>query len=419
LVADFTASDPQISAIKLDTPAGFNTGTEQIADKYDCFYLPYNAVPSVQLSALLNLDPFRAADKTFDKSDVVGNILSQLSRDNKTWGLPVIIEPAFLKYDAQQFDKAALPQPTGGWALDQFNDALKALKPDDKTPPPFIASGTGGTHLLILIAAYGGLPLDFRTDPPTINYSDQKNLDAIKQVLDLAKKGYIKYDEIGKVGFNFGLGGSSTAPIMNQTLNGFNFGGNNNVAQAATYRPVSYPTGNTYNAVSYSIGSLYISAKTQNAEGCYRWISTIAKNPDLFSAMPAYRSLINDPARAAIQGANVVALYNQIDKMLQAPNTVSIPSLFAGGGTGAQTGAFYQFWMFRAFDGYVLKGKDLEPGLQDAEAMSKALQGCVDALPPYDPTSNDSRIQYFKGYANCVVKIDPTFAPLFALINIK
>src|SRR5258707_2878364 len=70
LVADFTSSDPQVGAITLDVPTGFNTGTEQLADRYDCFYLPYNAVPNVQLSALLNLDPFMATDNTFDKNDV-------------------------------------------------------------------------------------------------------------------------------------------------------------------------------------------------------------------------------------------------------------------------------------------------------------------------------------------------------------
>jgi hypothetical protein len=47
--------------------------------------------------------------------------------------------------------------------------------------------------MLTLIAAYGGLPLDTRTDPPTVNFSDPATVNALQQVLDLVKNGYISY----------------------------------------------------------------------------------------------------------------------------------------------------------------------------------------------------------------------------------
>jgi hypothetical protein len=44
---------------------------------------------------------------------------------------------------------------------------------------------------MMLIAAYGGLPIDYRTTPATLNFTDPATISAIQQVLDLAKNGYI------------------------------------------------------------------------------------------------------------------------------------------------------------------------------------------------------------------------------------
>src|SRR6185369_7116430 len=97
-----------------------------------------------------------------------------------------------------------VPEPQNGWTVDEFSDALQRLKLDPSYPAPFLPNQGGGTHLLILMAAYGGLPLDYRTDPVTANFTDPTNVDAIRQVLDLAKNGYIKYEKLGSFG-----GGSS------------------------------------------------------------------------------------------------------------------------------------------------------------------------------------------------------------------
>src|SRR5262249_10809406 len=216
---------------------------------------------------LLNLDPFLAADTTFDKADLVGNIMAQLTRDNKVWALPVIIEPEILRYNSLQFSKSGAIDPGISWTIDAFNDAVKALKPNPTDPAPFQAQNPGGTHLLILIAAYGGLPLDYRTSPATINYTDPKTEDAIRQVLDLAKNGYIKYEELGGMNFRaFGGARPNTeANIYTQALNAFNARQNLDAQQPTNdtnpYKPTTYPRGTQFSASSYSIATTYISAK--------------------------------------------------------------------------------------------------------------------------------------------------------------
>ncbi len=413
LIQDFTSADPQVGQITLNTGVA---QIEKLVEQNDCFYMPYNAVPNVSLNLLLNLDPFISADSSFDKSDVEGSIMVQVQRDNKTWALPITIEPSILQYDSDRFSKAGALAPTAGWTIDAFKDALKTLKIDPKDPPPFIGANTGGAHLLMLIAAYGALPLDYRTDPPAINFTDPATVDAIRQVLDLAKQGYIKYDALGNIMSAFSFGGKVDAPIYTDSLSLFGFRRNPNDTQtSSSYKPTTYPRGSKYAAVSYGITTAYISATSKNPEACYRWISAITKLPDLFTAMPARRSQLADPVLAQAQGADIVALYNEIDALLKDPNTISIPSQFSGG--ASPTGFLLQHWLYEAFDKYVLKDGDLDAALKEAEGMAKGFQECTVNLPPLDASSQQKAKEYIKAFGDCAVKVDPRLKPLFDLIK--
>src|SRR5205823_271053 len=135
----------------------------EATQQYDCFYLPYNAIPGAKLDGLLNLDPFLSADKSFDPADVVGNVVAQLQRDGKTWALPIGLDPTLMKYNAELFSKAGVPAPAVSWTITDFVNALKTLK-STMTGPVFDPSLPGGQYLLMLIAAYGAIPLDYRTN---------------------------------------------------------------------------------------------------------------------------------------------------------------------------------------------------------------------------------------------------------------
>src|SRR5258707_1334103 len=352
--------------------------------KYDCFYLPMNGVPGAPLDQLLPLDPLMAADTTFDKSDMVGNTLSQLMQDNKIWAMPSVITPTILKYDPLRFSQAGLPAPTNSWTVNQFTDALKALRGDPQNPAPFIPTNSGGSYMFILIAGYGGLPLDYRVNPVKIDYTSDANVNAIKQVLDLAKNKYIQYTPLGGLNVDFGPVKYATVPtLITTTLNGFT----TQVTFSSTtsdptqsYKWVMYPKGNHFTGLSYDIGTAYIDASARSPDACYLWISMLAKHPELFNAMPARRSLIGDPAIAASNGPDLTAAYQQIAVTLQDPNTVAFPSAFSA---LTNLPAFvYQHWLFQAFDNYVLHDGDLNSGLKDAEDKSKAVQGCLQNLPP-------------------------------------
>jgi ABC-type glycerol-3-phosphate transport system substrate-binding protein len=410
LVADFIASDPEVGAVNLESTQEQDLAT--LAEQYDCFILPSNAAEGSDVSMLLSLDPLLDNDPTFDRNDVIGNTLAQLQQDNKTWALPLAIQPQMLEYDSQQFAQAGVPEPVNGWSAEAFTDALRMLKPYDTDPAPFVPNDPSGSYLLMLIAAYGGLPLDYRTDPATINFTDPATVDAIRQVLDLAANGYISYSTLAaSEGFVVVQGENSTDAITTSTLSRFNFRprGGSSSASTTTLAQAMYPQGSQYGVIAYEITTGYISATTQNPNATYRFLSAVARSPQLFSGMPVRQSLVNDPAVVASQGADVAAIYQQLDTLLRAPNTIVFPTFTIGRGGGGLS-MMDSYWLRRAFDRYVSEGADLDAELADAEMYTKAYRECTQNIV-IDTAANAAGGpgQMFQQISQCATSVDPTF----------
>jgi len=409
---EFVANDSQVSQIVQDVRVG---GVEEYTENSDCFFLQQNVVPSADLQSLLNIDPYLDADPNFDRADVLPGVLPQLQRENLTWAFPLMIQPQILRYDYDQFiEKGAIP-PENGWTIDQFNDSMVTLKPTPDDVAPLVPRGFGGDYVLILTAAYGGLPLDYRTDPPTLNFTDPATVDALRQVLDLAKNGYIDYDELGSFGPTFAIGNEEITDLIYTELAGpFSLG---NLLGTDTdddpYRATTYPTGNQFNAAVYEIGGLYISANSQSADACYRLVSWLGRRPDLASAMPARYSLLNDPNLAAAQGQDVVNFYNQVANLMAQPNTVHFPSQFGG---GSPEGLLLSLWLNRAFDAYVLEDADLLQNLEEMQAIASGYLDCTAGIPDFDPAAFEDQLDYFREFADCAVLVDPSLESLFAAI---
>ncbi len=408
IIADFVASDPEVGGVILEVTQEQDLAT--LAGQYDCFILPSNAVEGSDVSPLLNLDPLLDSDPTFDRNDVIGNTLAQLQQNNMTYALPLAIEPQMLEYDPQQFANAGVPEPVNGWTPEAFSDALKMLKPYDTDPAPFVPNDPSGSYLLMLIAAYGGLPLDYRTDPPTVNFTDSATVDAIRQVLDLAKNGYIEYSAlVSEGGFVVAIGGeNSTSAITTNTLNQIRRFGPTPPSQT-TMIQTTYPQGSQYGAVSYQITTGYISATAQNPEAAYRFLSTVARNPQLFSGMPARQSLVSDPEVIAAQGQDMTAIYQQLDALLRAPNTIIFPTFTAGRGGGPLS--FMQtYWLQRAFDNTIVNDADLDTHLADAQQITTAYMECAaNIVVDTSATTGDPGAR-FEEIAQCATSVDPTFS---------
>ncbi|MHB8751861.1 MAG: ABC transporter substrate-binding protein [Aggregatilineales bacterium] len=255
LAVSFAKQDPLVGQVSIDLGDVLSIA----ATKFDCFYLPFNAVPDADLKKILNISPLADSDPTFNKADFIGSTLTQMTRANKLWGMPIQLEPAVMIYNSQVFKQLGVPTPTN-WTIDSFTSALKTLRTDPKALPPFVpfAKNQDGTSLLMLITAYGGLPIDYRTTPPTINFTSPETVTAIQEVLDLVKQGYMQYAPLGSFASPDNAPGLTTgATLYADTLNVNTFP----AGSSTPYKPTLYPSGSKYTAVSYSIGSAYISAK--------------------------------------------------------------------------------------------------------------------------------------------------------------
>ncbi len=414
---DFVASDPEVGEIVLDTPDGFGNNLSEMTQNYDCFYLSSNAVQGADLSTLLSLDPLLSSDPNFNPNDLVGNVLAQVQRENQTWAMPLSIQPDVMLYSQPDFNQAGAYDPYPGWTVSDFEDALRTLKihPDD--PAPFVPQNSGASYMLVLLAAYGGLPIDYSTDPITLHFDDAATVDAAQQVLDLARNGYIKYEQLGGAfgarGLAFGFGSDEDVALYNQLVNSFtlNFTRNN-----SDYKLTTFPTGSQISAVSYDLGTAYISASTQHPEACYRFISTLTQNPALFDAMPANITLLDSTALVNSQGQETADYYKGMADLMSNPNTILIPTAFSGG-VGAVGEFLTTDWLNRAFDSYVLDNADLQAALEDAQLKATTFQQCIEGLPGFDPGSGNDPQGYFQQLTTCATQADPKPARAFPVGN--
>jgi hypothetical protein len=262
------------------------------------------------------------------------------------------------------------------------------------------------------MAAYGAIPYDHRTNPPTLNFSDPATIDAMRQVLDLAKGGYIDYQELANSSGGF-FGGGNEVPIMPDNLNAGNWRLMNRSEPEMADDPyllTTYPVGSQYTPLAYSVGADYIADTAVNPEACYRWISTLAQHPDLMMAMPAHRSQLSDPALAAAVGDDVLALYQQYDALLQDPNVIVFGRY---GYSSSYRGAWMeQRWLNRVYDNYVLEDGDLEADLAQLESDVAVYRECLANVPEYSSLGEDATEEEWAALnhqvADCAIAIDPT-----------
>jgi hypothetical protein len=294
---------------------------------------------------------------------------------------------------------------------------LQALATEPDNLPAFVPQTGGATYLWMLMAAYGVLPYDHRVDPPTLDLEDPVTRDTLRQVLDLARDGYIQYQELA----GFGGGGgmiNNESPIYTDTLSVESWRmryRNDPDMVGPSYRLTTYPTGSTFTPMSYSLGAVYIDDNSLNVEACYRWATTIGQHPELLSGIPARMSQLDDPALAAALGDDVMNLYRVYADKLAQPNVIVFGRY---GVTSTYRGAFIeQRWVNRAFDRYVLEDADLDTELDQSAADIATFRQCLENVPDYttlgaDATSEE-QMALFRQLADCAIAVDEMLAEMF------
>ena len=242
---------------------------------------------------------------------------------------------------------------------------------------------------MMLIAAYGGLPIDYRTTPGDAQLHRPGDRRRHPAGARPRQKRLHQLPAACSTGGGFRIvasaDGNDQNAITTDSLGGFRRfiggpnGGNNRHAPRRRIPAEPTPARATASARATSAPT------AQNPDACYRWLSYVAQHVDVFGAMPARLSQINDPTMQASLGDNA-GFYQQYAQLLSDPNTIVFPS--ASGGNASISDFLIQFWLNRAFDNYVLNDADLNAELSDAQTYATAFQQCVAALPPASTTSD-------------------------------
>ncbi|QPC80516.1 extracellular solute-binding protein [Phototrophicus methaneseepsis] len=411
LALDFVAEDPEVRHIEL-----LSNFSSQDQEDVDCYYSTFSSLSSMDLSEppILNLDPLINADPNFDRADFVPHVLDQLTVSDRLWGLPLTIEPAILWYRPDLFEEANVPAPENGWTVSEFADALQMLYANSDEFAPFQPSYDMSSYLFMLMAAYGVVPYDYRTTPPTLNLTDPVAVETIRQVLDLAKNGYMDYYELAGTGGG-GFSSNNQSPLIGDRLNLMSWRIQFLNTEGNQLEMTTFPVGTQYTPVSYQVGAGYINVDTAHPEGCYRWLSYISQHPEVFNTMPARLSQFDNPSVAA-RGEGVVAVYQSYAELFASPDLI----VFDDFGSSNYDGGFVeQIWINEVFDAYVLEDADLESELANTEANIMVYRDCIEGLPGFDTLTDnrDEAIALMRDYAACAIGIDPAMQERFSYLD--
>lgn len=408
VVQEFVDADPQVGHIELMT----NSRGPDDYEVVDCAYTPYNSVAWIDLSLIQPLEPFLSTDSNFDTSDIPEKLWPAVTRDEMVYGLPITITPLMMWYNPNTFENAGAFPPQNGWMASDFIDALKVLKESQPGSTPYSSQNYSNTFYVLMAASLGGVAVDYTTYMPTYHLADPAVVEALRQTLDLAKDGYITYNELGGEQTFFG-GGSQTALYDSS---GGVYSWDDIGTDWNPYVPVTFPRGTDSIPLSFNVGAAFIMSHTPYADACYRWISTIAQRPDLFNEMPARRSHATDPDLVATRGQTAADFYTTLFDMMDSPESVFVPSA-AFGSSNSSTGAYIaEIWFNQAMDAYVLEDRDLETALADAQTRIDEYSACIADFPPYDTSLGYEDGQweaYYKQFTDCAVSVDPALAPRF------
>ncbi len=375
-IADFVAQDSQVGNVELSL--------NQPESPWDCQAVSTRAVPGLR-ETLIDLRPLIQADARFDAQDLITGILDEVTAEGQIVGYPLYIEPLVMFFNPAAFDAVGWPYPSSGWTFTDFVDTVRTLD------GVFAPRREAGVPYLMLIAAAGGLPIQAGEHLPVFDFVSEQNIEAIRSVLDLAKAGEIHYDRLDYISvINFVF----DPAIFSDSVGFFSA----DVRANEGYRLAAFPTGSVHAPVSYSTTVGVINKETPFIDACYRWLSFLSLNQQVFTAMPAWRSQFDEADIS--QGADAEAVYRSFDTLLSQPNAVLIST------AGRIETSFIAYFLFQAFNAYVLDGALLEDALSTAQQQAERFTECVGGI--------DEMANYTTAVIDCAVLIDPGLETLFS-----
>jgi ABC-type glycerol-3-phosphate transport system substrate-binding protein len=412
LAKRFTEANPDI-VVEIKQPDLTQTSLDipDVAKDVDCFMWAPSLQDPKNLEAILNLEPFLDADKSFNKSDFYPATLDQFTEQGQLWALPAEVTPYVIEYNRDLFDAAKVDYPKPGWTLDDFLATAKALTKGDGNMKQYgyVGDYFEANDLVLMLQALGAKLVDTTQDPPKVIFDDATMRSALQWYADLYSKHDVK--PLFATDYTKLLTDASTKLIERETLID-----NGRAAMWSAYAGMPNLTGSTkrptmnIGVVSLPIGSggskggnyvssngYYISADTPAKQACWKWISYLGSAVDVKQGLPARKSVAESEAYRQKVGTERAAAYQA---SLGEGGKSSVYEFFSGKSSWL---SYSIFWLAKAY-GDVADGKvPADKALADAQKLADDYRACV----AQNKAESDVKQQ-----RKCLKQVDPTIPNL-------
>jgi ABC-type glycerol-3-phosphate transport system substrate-binding protein len=394
---------PDLTQATLDIP--------DVAKDVDCFMWAPSLQDLKNLEAILNLEPFLDADKSFDKNDFYPATIDQFTEQGQLWALPAEVTPYVIEYNRDLFDAAKVAYPKPGWTMDDFLATAKALTKGsgDAKQYGYVGDYYEANDLVLMLQALGAKLVDTTQDPPKLVFDDATMRSALQWYVDLHSKHDVK--PMFVTDYTKLLTDAATALGERETMID-----NERAAMWSAYAGMPNLTGSTkrptmnIGVAPLPIGAAgskggnyvasngyYISADTQAKQACWKWITYLTEQVDVKQGLPARKSVATSEAYKQKVGAERAAAYQA---SLGESGTSSVYEFFSGKNSWL---SYSIFWLAKAYgqvaDGTAPAGK----ALADAQKLSDDYRACV--------VQNDAQSDV-KQQRKCLKQVDPSIPDL-------
>ena len=387
LVEQFQKTHPDI-IIELETPQGFRGGLDlaEMAAEYDCF----QASPSFgedSLAAIMNMEPFLAADPAISKEDFFPSVLDQFTYQGQIWGIPGSVTVNVMNYNKDLFDAAHIAYPDMNWTTSDFLEMAVALTQgaDEDKQYGYVPSFSEINDLITMMDRLGAELFDDSVDPPRLVFNTPEVIQAVRWYASLSTEHEVtpvidqETDDPG-AGFrerqtliNEGRAAMWTDGGVGGGFRGFVVfrgpGGTANLNVGVV--PLPAGPNSAKGSGFQSVDGYFISAQTQAREACWEWITFLTEQPTVASGLPARQSVAESAEYRQQAGAE------RADAYLSSVSGGSQASFFQRMSDEGSWLWFASNWLSDAYDSIINEDTTVEEALNAAQEMVDAYLDCV------------------------------------------
>lgn len=385
LARTFQEQNPDV-AIELRTPdfSGGPIYLHNLAANSDCLLWYGGAISEQERVAVLNLEPFLAADPELGKADFYPQALDAFSHQGQLWGAPGGINVMLIMYNKALFDQAGIPYPQSNWTMDEFLAAAIALTAGDDPETKqygYVPQEFELDDLTAFLERLGAQFLDDSVDPPQLTFTHPDTVEAMRWFTALTTEFGVKPTFITNVGTtSANTGRVRKALIENGRAAMWSYQGRQSYPEinldGLDVGVVPLPVGPDGTAtMTGAITGYFISAGTEHKQACWQWIKFLTEQFYLTSVgnmLPARRSVAESATYAQTVGAELAAA-NRVAVVGQ--TGLSLNTRLNSNARWLANGALW--WRSYAYDQILSNSIPVEEALAAVQAKADAYRDCV------------------------------------------